>query len=98
MGWSLGRPSSNTFPLSHHHNRSPARSSIPRHKHRALKKKRKEKKKKKYKRDFSEGLGDQEGGRIEMRSLFLAPCVYIIGLWEANSWVKRDATRGQGHN
>jgi hypothetical protein len=55
MGWSLGRPSSNTFPLSHHHNRSPARSSIPRHKHRALKKKEKKRKRKSTRETFQRG-------------------------------------------
>lgn len=31
-----------------------------------------------------------------MRSLFLEPRVYIIGLCEASSWVRRENARGQG--
>lgn len=31
-----------------------------------------------------------------MRSLFLEPRVYIIGLCKANSWVRWESARGQG--
>lgn len=31
-----------------------------------------------------------------MRSLFLEPGVYIIGLCKANSWVRWETARGQG--
>lgn len=73
------------FPLSHHHNRSPARSQIPRHKHSI----------KKYQLEGLEGPGERERGKDwNEKPIFRTQHLHNRAL-RSQLWGKREAARDQ---